>query len=112
MTEWKLVPVEPDADTLGPGVYAVADILCASEYVNAPDASFVLALAHRAFADGVRAMLAAAPPPVTDEMVERAARAVQNLNGRWDDLDEPEQNDTRDVAHAALTAALGPPNDP
>lgn len=42
------VPREPDEDAFSRGVYAVADALCASEYVNAPDASFVLSLAHRA----------------------------------------------------------------
>lgn len=50
------VPAMPDDDAFSRGVYAVADALCASEYVNAPDASFVLALAHRAFADGLDAM--------------------------------------------------------
>lgn len=57
------VPREPGADFLLPGIYAVADILCASEYVNAPDASFVLALAHRAFADGYAVVLAGSPQP-------------------------------------------------
>lgn len=57
------VPREPGADFLSPGIYAVADILCASEYVNAPDASFVLALAHRAFADGYAVVLAGSPQP-------------------------------------------------
>jgi hypothetical protein len=40
------------------GVYAVADALCASQYVNAPDASFVLTLAHHAFAAGIAAQAA------------------------------------------------------
>ena len=40
------------------GVYAVADALCASQYVNAPDASFVLTLAHHAFAAGTAAQTA------------------------------------------------------
>jgi len=40
------------------GVYAVADVLCASQYVNAPDASFVLTLAHHAFAAGIAAQAA------------------------------------------------------
>lgn len=50
------VSVPRDDDAFSRGVYAVADALCASEYVNAPDASFVLSLAHRAFTDGVEAM--------------------------------------------------------
>lgn len=56
-----IMPVEPDEDCLGSGVYAVADRLCTSEYVNGPDASVVLALAHQAFLDGFNAMLAASP---------------------------------------------------
>lgn len=45
----------------GAGVYAAADVLCASEYVNGPEPSVILALAHRAFADGLAAMTAASP---------------------------------------------------
>lgn len=55
-----VVPRDAGADAFAPGVYAVADVLCTSEYVNAPDASFILSLAHRAFADGYSAVLAAA----------------------------------------------------
>jgi hypothetical protein len=57
-----VVPRDAGADAFAPGVYAAADVLCASEYVNAPDASFVLSLAHRAFSDGYSAVLAASEP--------------------------------------------------
>jgi len=50
--------VEVSDAAFSAGVYAVADALCASQYVNAPDASFVLTLAHRAFAAGIAAQAA------------------------------------------------------
>lgn len=56
-----IVPVEATPEMVSAGVYHLADHLCASEYVNGPDASFVLALAHTAFVGAFSMSLAASP---------------------------------------------------
>ena len=52
---------EPDEETLGPGIYSAADVMLASQWVNGPDASVVLALAQCAFSAGYTATIAASP---------------------------------------------------
>jgi hypothetical protein len=56
-----IVPVEPTAEMVSAGTYHLADHLCASEYVNGPDASVVLALAHTAFVGAFSVAVAANP---------------------------------------------------
>ena len=56
-----IVPVPVDDAMVSAGTYTLADHLCASEYVNGPDASVVLALAHKGFVSALDAAIAASP---------------------------------------------------
>lgn len=56
-----IVPVPVDDAMVSAGTYTLADHLCASEYVNGPDASVVLALAHKGFVSALDAAFAASP---------------------------------------------------
>ena len=57
----EIAPVEATDEMVSAGTYHLADHLCASEYVNGPDASVVLALAHTAFVGAFSVAVAANP---------------------------------------------------